>query len=120
MTPYMYYKLFISDDMMDNAAYHTYLYSVHKNGMPIKTTKLEIEQLTRRHLSANGFGPNVRSYWEEECRYQAVADVMSRTRFESLVTSIHFVNNTTLTEAGKSVNKYWKLCQWTEDPRKTV
>ena len=51
--------------------------------------------------------PNVRSYWEEECRYTAVADVMSRTRFEYLMKNINFVDNTTtITEAGKSVNKY--------------
>ncbi|KAI0230674.1 hypothetical protein LSAT2_019009 [Lamellibrachia satsuma] len=50
MTTYMYYKLFISDDMMEKAAYHTNLYSVQKNGMPIKTTKLELEQITGIYL----------------------------------------------------------------------
>ena len=50
MTTYMYYKLFISDDMMEKAAYHTNLYSVQKTGMPIKTTKLELEQITGIYL----------------------------------------------------------------------
>ena len=119
MTPYMYYKLFITDDMMDKAAYHTNLYSVQKNGVSIKTTKLELEQLTGMYLRMGLVQmPNVRCYWEEDCRYPAVADVMSRTRFESLMTSVHFVDNTTPTEAEKKADKYWKLRPWTEDLRK--
>ena len=39
ITPYMYYKLFIADDMMEKAAYHTNLNSVQKNGVSMKTTK---------------------------------------------------------------------------------
>ena len=42
---------------------------------------------------------------------------MSRTRFESLMTSVHFVDNTTPTEAEKA-DKYWKLHPWTEELRK--
>ena len=43
---------------------------------------------------------------------------MSRTRFESLMTSVHFVDNTTPTEAEKKADKYWKLRPWTGDLRK--
>ena len=59
MTPYMYYKLFITDDMMDKAAYHTNLYSVQKNGVSIKTTKLELET-AHWHVSPNGFGSDAK------------------------------------------------------------
>ena len=116
MTPYMYYKMFITDDMMEKAAYHTILYRVQKNGMSIKTTKLDLEQLTGMYLQMGLVQmPNVRCYWEEDCRYTAVADIMSRTRFESLMTTIQFVDNSiTPTEAATKADKYWKLRPWTD------
>ena len=58
--------------------------------------------------------PNVRCYWEVDCRYPAVADIMSRTRLESPMTTIHFVDNTTPIEAAKKADKYWKLRPWTD------
>ena len=115
MTPYMYYKLFITDDMMEKAACHTNLYSVQKNGVSVNTSKLEHDQPRGMYLRMGLVQmPNVRCYWEEDCRYPAVADIMSRTRFESLTTTIHFVDNTTPTEAAKKADKYWKLRPWTD------
>ena len=42
---------------------------------------------------------------------------MSRSQIESLMTSVHFVDNSP-TEAEKKADKYWKLRPWTEELRK--
>lgn len=43
----------------------------------------------------------VRQYWESEVRYGPVADVMSRNRFNLLLSVIHFVDNEMASEEVK-------------------
>ena len=44
---------------------------------------------------------SVRMYWEKETRYGPVVDVMSRNRFQALLTSIHFADNEAATDDDK-------------------
>ena len=48
-----------------------------------------------------------RMYWETDTRNSPVADVMSRNRFQSLLTTLHFMNNSTVSETEKR-DKLWK------------
>ncbi|KAF3856671.1 hypothetical protein F7725_017394 [Dissostichus mawsoni] len=53
----------------------------------------------------------VRMYWEKDTQYSPVSDVMSRNRFQYLLTSLHFVNNLKVSEMEKK-DKLWKLRPW--------
>ncbi|XP_014672682.1 PREDICTED: piggyBac transposable element-derived protein 3-like [Priapulus caudatus] len=120
MTPYNYFKLFVSDEMLDKMAYQTNLYSVSKDQRSVQTSKKEIEQVLGIYLRMGLVQmPNVRSYWEEDTRYPLVAEVMSRTRFEKLSTVFHFVDNDSMSEADRKADRVWKLRPWTDDLRKT-
>ncbi len=57
--------------------------------------------------------PNARAYWEVDSKYPKVADVMSRDRFEKLLTLLHFQNNLSVSEDVKK-DKMWKLSPWLE------
>nr|XP_061791912.1 piggyBac transposable element-derived protein 3-like [Nerophis lumbriciformis] len=50
----------------------------------------------------------VRQYWESEVRYGPVADIMSRNRFNQLLSVIHFVDNEMANEEVK-LDRLWKL-----------
>lgn len=52
-----------------------------------------------------------RMYWETDTRHAPVADVMPRNRFQSLLTSLHFVNNLTVSDTEKR-DKLWKIRPW--------
>uniref|UniRef100_A0A3B4UI05 PiggyBac transposable element-derived protein domain-containing protein n=1 Tax=Seriola dumerili TaxID=41447 RepID=A0A3B4UI05_SERDU len=83
-TPYMYFKQFVTDEMLQEIADQTNLYSVL--GM---YTHMGLVQM-----------PNVRAYWEMETKHPTVCDVMSRDRF------LKFVSD----DAKK--DKLWKLRPW--------
>ncbi|XP_014675112.1 PREDICTED: piggyBac transposable element-derived protein 3-like [Priapulus caudatus] len=52
--------------------------------------------------------PSVRMYRKNESRYGPVADVMSRNRFQTLLTLIHFVDNEAATDDDRK-DKLWKI-----------
>ena len=57
--------------------------------------------------------PADRLYWGSQTRYPAVADVMSRNRFQLLLKVIHFVDNLEVSDEEKK-DKLWKLRQFRE------
>ena len=63
--------------------------------------------------------PSVRSYWEINMAYNKVSDVMSRNRFQKLVSLLHFENNLSPTEEKKKEDKLWKIRPWLEMFRQT-
>ena len=53
--------------------------------------------------------PGLRVYWDQETRYGPVADIMSRNRFQLLLTVIHFIDNMSVSEDAKKADKMWKI-----------
>lgn len=116
-TPYMYFKDFVTDEMLQEIAEETNLYSVQKNGKSVNTNAQEIEQILGMYMHMGLVQmPNIRAYWEMETRYPAVCDVMSRGRFLNLLTLIHFQDNLNVSEDAKK-DKVWKLRPWLEKLR---
>ena len=54
--------------------------------------------------------PSVRAYWETETFYAPVANVMTRNRFEKLLTSLHFQDNNVPEDVKR--DKAWKIRPW--------
>jgi hypothetical protein len=55
--------------------------------------------------------PSVSGYWETGTRYPPVADVMSRNRFQKIVSTIHLQDNLEVTEEQRK-DKAWKIRPW--------
>lgn len=82
-TPLMYFRRFISDDMLEMLAYQTNLYSVPKTTVTLYTTKKEVEQVIGMffHMGLVRMSA-IRQYWEIYTAYNPVCSVMSRNRFQ--------------------------------------
>ena len=44
--------------------------------------------------------------------YDGVSSVMSRNRFESILRTVHFVNNLSISEDDKKQDRLWKIRPW--------
>lgn len=110
-SPLDFFRKFLSDDMLDLLVEMTNLYSVQKTGTSVNTNKKEMEQLIGMffHMGLAKM-PGNRCYWETGTRYDPVANVMSRNRFQKLISSIHFVDNITADQG--STDKLWKIRPW--------
>uniref|UniRef100_A0A8P4FX73 PiggyBac transposable element-derived protein domain-containing protein n=1 Tax=Dicentrarchus labrax TaxID=13489 RepID=A0A8P4FX73_DICLA len=116
-TPYMYFKDFVTDEMLQEIAEQTNLYSVQKEEKSVNTTAKEIEQVLGMYMHMGLVQmPNVRAYWEMETKHSTVCDVMSRDRFLKLLTLIHFQDNLNVSDDAKK-DKLWKLRPWLQKLR---
>ncbi|KAF3849918.1 hypothetical protein F7725_019637 [Dissostichus mawsoni] len=107
--PLEYFQKFVSEDMIQAL-----------NGTSINTHTKEIEKLIGMYLMTGLVQMSgVRMYWETDTRYSPVSDVMSRNRFQYLWTSLHFVNNLTVSEMEKK-DKLWKLRPWLDKFRQKM
>lgn len=97
ITPYEYFKMFCDDSMVKNISYQTNIYSVEKLGKSLNTTPNEIEQFIGIHIMSGIVRtPAYRLYWASGTRYDAIADIMSRNRFEKLRNYIHINDNSNI------------------------
>uniref|UniRef100_A0A3B3YNV3 PiggyBac transposable element-derived protein domain-containing protein n=1 Tax=Poecilia mexicana TaxID=48701 RepID=A0A3B3YNV3_9TELE len=86
-TPCQYFKDFVTEDMLQEIAEETNLYSVQKNGKSVNTNAQEIEQLLGMYMHMGLVPP-----------------------------MIHFQNNLNVSEDAKQ-DKVWKLRPWLEKLR---
>ncbi|XP_057694139.1 piggyBac transposable element-derived protein 2-like [Corythoichthys intestinalis] len=108
-TPLVYFRRFVSLDMLENIVEHTNQHSVQKHRNCVNTSVKEIEQVLGMYLRMGLVQMSgVRQYWESEVRYGPVADIMSRNRFNQLLSVIHFVDNEMANEEVK-MDRLWKL-----------
>ncbi|KAL6462492.1 hypothetical protein MHYP_G00289140 [Metynnis hypsauchen] len=108
-TPLVYFRHFVSLDMLENIVEHTNQFSVQKHGKCVDTSVKELEQVLGMYLRMGLVQMSgVCQYWESEVRYGPVADVMSRNRFNLLLSVIHFVDNETASEEVKK-DRLWKV-----------
>ena len=111
-TPLGYFQRFITDDMLDQVVHQSNLYSLQKNGHLANTSKKELEQVIGMFFRMGLVRmAGVRAYWENGTNYQPVSGVMSRNRFQLLLTIIHFVDNLAMTDEEKA-DKLWKIRPW--------
>lgn len=109
-TPLRYFQNFWNDDLNVLLAEQTNLYSVQKKGTSINTTSGEIEQFIgmQMYMSIIAF-PVYRMYWANETRYNPIADIMSRNRYQQLRELIHVSDNLKKDESGNKDNKLYKI-----------
>lgn len=76
--------------MIENIVHQTNLYSVQKRCSSVNPNKEEIEQFLGIHiLSGIVHVPSYKMYWSDATRYEPIADIMSRNRFDTLKSFLH-------------------------------
>ncbi|XP_046998482.1 piggyBac transposable element-derived protein 3-like [Schistocerca americana] len=96
-----YFSQLLDDKIVENAVDQTNLYAIQKDiSKPINTDKNEIEQFFGCGMCMSIYGlPSSRMYWKTTTRIPAVADAMSRNRWEQLKLGLHFNDNETIDQA---------------------
>jgi len=98
-SPYEYFKMFITDDIIKHIADETNLYAMQTDGKELGQTPNDIEQFIGILLFTGIYPcPSYRMYWENSSRFPAIADVMARNRFETLLRYAHYNNNEKMKE----------------------
>lgn len=93
-SPFQYFKMLFTDEMIDHIAYHTNLYSAQELGDTIKTSPKEIEDFLAILLFMGVFNfPSLEDYWHHESRFSVIADIMPKKRFQLFRQFIHFSDN---------------------------
>ncbi|KAG7260255.1 hypothetical protein CRUP_015317 [Coryphaenoides rupestris] len=107
-TPLEYFRQFVSEDMIQSLIMNTNEYSLQTKGTSVNTNTKEIEKMLGMYLKMGQVQmAGSRMFWETDTRYAPVADVMPRNRFQSLLTSLHLVNNlTSLKKKGRGTFDY--------------
>ncbi len=119
-TPLEYFRKFITTEMLELLMEQTNLYSVQKSERHsnVNTTVKELEVLIGLYLRMGLCQlPGNRAYWENDTRCPMVADNMSRNRFQTLLSSLHFTDNTDLSNR-QVEDKCWKIRPWLDMFRK--
>ena len=97
--------------MFSKLAEQKNLYATKKSVKSI--TANELKQLIGAYLRMCLIKmPIQRSYWETFSGYSSISSIFSRKRFETLMSSIQFVNNNSVTEETKKIDRPWKLRPW--------
>jgi hypothetical protein len=101
--------------MFEHLALESNKYAHQKSGEKLQTTAKEIEMFIGLYFHMGLVKmPSVGSFWETYTRYPAIADVMSRNRFQKLAKYLHIKDNLEVTEEEKK-DKAWKIRPWFED-----
>ena len=108
-TPLQYFQRFITQDMLKLIVEHSNIYSVQKHGKSANTNVKELEQVLGIYYKMGLVQmPSLKMYWANETKYPAVTDVVSRNRFQPLLSTIHFVDNQIISDEEKK-NRLWKI-----------
>ena len=107
--PLQYFQHFVTQEMLELVLEHTNIYSVQKHGKCINTSVKKLEQVLGMYFKMGLVEmPSLKMYWANETRYPAVADVMSRNRFQFLLRTIPFVDNESISDEEKN-DRIWRI-----------
>ncbi|XP_055087231.1 piggyBac transposable element-derived protein 3-like [Periophthalmus magnuspinnatus] len=101
-SPKWYFDQFMDKSVFEHISHQSNLYAVMKNGPELKTTPSEMEQFIGLHILMTVVRmPSYRLYWQTATRYDPIATVMGRKRFDHLRTYIHMNDNTNVKQKGE-------------------
>lgn len=91
---YEYLCTFFNAQMVDILCYQTNLYSTQKNGTCANVSREEMRKyLSIFLISGIVKTPHFHMFWQNGTRFAAVADLMTRNRFETIHSSLHMNDN---------------------------
>ena len=90
-TPYQYFKMFVTDELLDMVKEQTNLYSAQSTDSSINVTAKDIEKFIGAYFKMGLVRiPSVRLYWETYMSYDGVNSVLSRNRLWSILRNLTF------------------------------
>ncbi|XP_029973972.1 piggyBac transposable element-derived protein 3-like [Salarias fasciatus] len=102
-SPKWYFDQFMDKSVFEHISHQSNLYAGMKDGPELKTTPSEMEQFIGLHILMTVVRmPSYRMYWQTATRYDPIATVMGRKRFDHLRTYIHMNDNTNVKQKGES------------------
>ncbi|KAF0040514.1 hypothetical protein F2P81_006412 [Scophthalmus maximus] len=106
-TPFQYFKMLFTDKIVEHIVYHTNLYSAQELGDSVKTSTEEIEDFLSILVFMGFFNfRSLEDYWHHESRFNVIADIMPRKRFQLLRRFIHFNDNQ---QCNESPDRFYKV-----------
>ena len=107
-TPYQYFKMFVTDELLDMVKEQTNLYSTQSTGSSINVTAKDIEKFIGAYFRMRLVRmPSVRSCWETYMSYDGVNSALSQNRFWSILRNLYFVDNLNVTQETKGSDHVW-------------
>ena len=106
--PYVFFRNFFTDELLENIAYQTNLYATQKTvNTTFKTTPDEIMNYIAVLLYMGVVPmPSLDDYWGVKTRVPQVANLMSSKRFRLLRRTIHFNDNS---QIASTVDRFYKI-----------
>lgn len=109
-TPMQYFEDYFNDDFYQLGAECTNNYFMRKTGNVLNTSANEIKKVFGIHLYMGVFTfPRMSFYWRQSTRLAVVADILTRDRFTTLRSALHFVPEDQPTCAEERLNPLWKV-----------
>ncbi|KAL3225631.1 hypothetical protein MRX96_025669 [Rhipicephalus microplus] len=106
-----YFDMFVSRSMLKAVVDESNKYYFQKHGTPLNLT---VEELTSVLGMFSRMGlvnmHRVRAHWETGSRYELIASVMSRNRFEKITSHLHFFSEAANDKVKE--DKCWKVRPW--------
>lgn len=92
--PFEYFKMFLSDNILDMITEQTNLYSTQETGKAMKVTTGDIKDFIGINLLMGIIKlPAYTDYWSKEFRCSLIADVMPLKKFQAIRRYVHLNNN---------------------------
>uniref|UniRef100_A0A3Q1ESY7 PiggyBac transposable element-derived protein domain-containing protein n=1 Tax=Acanthochromis polyacanthus TaxID=80966 RepID=A0A3Q1ESY7_9TELE len=108
LSPLEYFRKFITPEIVQKSANHN----------NVNTTVKELEIMIGLYLRMGLCQlTGNRGYWENDTRCPMVDDIMSRNRFQYLLATLHFTDNTDVSDR-QAEDKCWKVRPWLDMFRK--
>ena len=108
LTPYSYFKEFISDSLLEEFSEKTNMYYIQNTGKDLKVSDEEVRILFGIHVEMGSSKfPALRYYRSKARRYNLIADAMTFNRFSILQNNLHCVDN--LQDNDRNNDKFWKV-----------
>ncbi len=86
LSPFQYFKMLFTDEMIQPVAHHTNLYSAQELRDPIKTSPEEIEDFLSMLLFMGVFKfPSLEDYWHHESHFSVISCQGRYSRFYTVM-----------------------------------
>lgn len=93
-SPYDYFTLFFSVDVMTEIVEQTNAYSVQETGRSINLSDDELRDFLAIHIMMGIVSmPSYLDYWSQKFRYPFIADIMPLKRYQQIRRYLHFADN---------------------------
>ena len=118
-SPKWYFDHFMDRSVFELMAEQSNLYAAEKNTPLLNSTLAEMEQFSGMHILMTVVRmPSYHKYWEKPTRYEPIAGVMGRKRFDHLRTYLHLNNNDSMKQKDEpGYDPIFKFCPVLEKVR---